>query len=390
MKKNVLLYFSLLVLAFTANAIAQTSAVKMNEIWSRGSGENLDWIEIYNCSNAEVDITGYKIYDSGGQSGTKPKMEIPANTKLPAKAYYVIITDIPTTTNPAGFGLSSGGEKVWLEDNAGTVIDTITFTSMTETQTYRRIPDGGAWKVADGLTKGYANSIIVMNEIWARGSGENLDYIELYNSSSAAVNIGGYKIYDSGGNSGSKPKMEIPANTTLAAKGFYVVITDIATTTNPAGFGLSSSGETVWLEDNSGNLIDSVSYLAHDVAQTFSRIPDGGAWKVVAGLTKGTTNSTANNVKQVSSVATEYNLKQNYPNPFNPSTQISFSIPKEGFVSLKVYDLLGKEVSSLINSSLKAGDYKIAFNAKNLTSGIYFYKLETSDFVQMRKMLLMK
>jgi len=85
-----------------------------------------------------------------------------------------------------------------------------------------------------------------------------------------------------------------------------------------------------------------------------------------------------------------YKLTQNFPNPFNPSTKINFSIPKSGFVTLKIYDVAGKEVSSLVNESLTAGVYGVDFNAANLTSGIYFYTLRTSDFSETKKMMLVK
>jgi len=86
----------------------------------------------------------------------------------------------------------------------------------------------------------------------------------------------------------------------------------------------------------------------------------------------------------------EFNLSQNYPNPFNPTTNIKFDIPNSGNVSLKVYNELGKEVNNLINSYRSAGKYEINFDATNLSSGIYFYKLETGDFTATKKMLLIK
>ncbi len=85
-----------------------------------------------------------------------------------------------------------------------------------------------------------------------------------------------------------------------------------------------------------------------------------------------------------------YKLEQNYPNPFNPSTTISFSIPKNGLVSLKVYDVLGKEVATLVNTQLNSGQYNVNLNASNLGSGIYFYTLKAGDFVETKKMMLVK
>ncbi|MFC2092740.1 T9SS type A sorting domain-containing protein [Bacteroidota bacterium] len=85
-----------------------------------------------------------------------------------------------------------------------------------------------------------------------------------------------------------------------------------------------------------------------------------------------------------------YNLGQNYPNPFNPVTKINFDIPKSGFVTLKIYDMLGKEVQTLVSSDLTTGSYSVDFDASRLTSGVYFYKLKTNDYSDVKKMVLIK
>jgi hypothetical protein len=85
-----------------------------------------------------------------------------------------------------------------------------------------------------------------------------------------------------------------------------------------------------------------------------------------------------------------YLLQQNYPNPFNPSTTISFSIPTSEFVTLKVYDVLGREIATLVNENLSAGSYSYNFDASNLTSGVYFYKLQAGKYSETKKMLLSK
>lgn len=87
---------------------------------------------------------------------------------------------------------------------------------------------------------------------------------------------------------------------------------------------------------------------------------------------------------------TDFSLSQNYPNPFNPSTKIEFSIPKQSNVSLKVYDVLGREVSQLINSELQAGLHSVNFDASGLSTGIYFYKIEAGNFTEVKKMSLLK
>jgi hypothetical protein len=89
-------------------------------------------------------------------------------------------------------------------------------------------------------------------------------------------------------------------------------------------------------------------------------------------------------------IPTDYTLSQNYPNPFNPITNIKFDIPKASFVKLIVYDLLGRELRTLVNEQLKAGTYKADWDASEFPSGVYFYKLSAGDFTETKKMVLVK
>ena len=91
---------------------------------------------------------------------------------------------------------------------------------------------------------------------------------------------------------------------------------------------------------------------------------------------------------KVSAIPNEYSLSQNYPNPFNPSTTFSYSLPKVGKVNLKVFDITGREVVTLVNGMQSAGQHQVVFNAKDLTSGVYFARLTAGDFRQTRKVLL--
>ncbi len=93
---------------------------------------------------------------------------------------------------------------------------------------------------------------------------------------------------------------------------------------------------------------------------------------------------------EFSGIPSEFGLFDNYPNPFNPSTSINYRTPVKSFVSLKVYDMLGKEVATLVNEEKGVGTYKIDFNATSLPSGIYFYRLQAGSFVETKKMVLMK
>jgi len=102
------------------------------------------------------------------------------------------------------------------------------------------------------------------------------------------------------------------------------------------------------------------------------------------------TMTVSTGIENNTGIPIKYNLSQNYPNPFNPTTKIEYALPKQGFVSIKIYDLLGREVSSLVNEVKQAGYYSVDFNASDLASGVYFYKMESSGFVDTKKFVLLK
>ena len=96
------------------------------------------------------------------------------------------------------------------------------------------------------------------------------------------------------------------------------------------------------------------------------------------------------NKKDTVGEISSFYLQQNYPNPFNPSTQIKFTIPAESHVTLKVYNLLGNEVATLVDEQKPQGNYDVKFNASSLSSGIYIYRLQTDYFTITKKMTLIK
>jgi len=141
----------------TRGAANSILPVVMNEVFSRGVAPDLDWIELYNPNSTPVTITGYKIYDAGGQTGVKPKKEFPAGTVIPAHGFYVITVD---SSDASGFGLSSAGETAWLENANGNLIDMVAFPAMpVATTSYGRNPDGSTtWAILNTITKGSSNN----------------------------------------------------------------------------------------------------------------------------------------------------------------------------------------------------------------------------------------
>ncbi|MCX6138088.1 MAG: lamin tail domain-containing protein [Ignavibacteriales bacterium] len=271
--------------------------VVMNEIYTQGIRSNPDWIEIYNPNSDSISIGGYTVYSLAGKNGAKPKKAIPSGTYVPGMGHYVVVVN--DTISASAFDLSAGGEKVWFENGTGTIVDSVNVPALGVDSSYARKPDGAStWVIATPPTKGAANSIlpIVMNEIFVQGVAGNLDWIELYNPNTASANIGGYKIYDIGGQGGTKPKKDIPVGTIIAAKGFFVIIVDTASFTGDlSGFGLSQNGEAVWLENANGNILDNVTFPAMTSTGgtvSYGRKPDGSSnWQILTVITRGTSNN---------------------------------------------------------------------------------------------------
>ena len=135
---------------------------------------------------------------------------------------------------------------------------------------------------------------------------------------------------------------------------------------NYAGSGANTAYYKILAKDTQGLI---------SVYSDINSIQYGDAWKI------GTEQEEA---------ISEYSLQQNYPNPFNPITNISYTIQRNGLVSLKMFDILGTEVVELVNEAQEAGSYSVTFNASELPSGIYFYTLTSGNFMATKKLILLK
>jgi hypothetical protein len=137
-------------------------------------------------------------------------------------------------------------------------------------------------------------------------------------------------------------------------------------------------------------------FAAQDIAMPtplMSTLPAGGSGINPPGTTPPPTRFqfiVTNIITGNGIIPSSYKLYNNYPNPFNPITKIKFDLPENSFVKLRIFDMLGREVSNLISQDLKAGQYEVPLNGENLSSGIYFYKIETLKFSDIKKMMLIK
>lgn len=157
------------------------------------------------------------------------------------------------------------------------------------------------------------------------------------------------------------------------------------------GWVVSRTGEILRTYDGGSSFSLSNAPLYRSLNSVFALSPQY-AW--IAGDT-GTVFSTYSGnpigiIPNNSETPVSYNMYQNYPNPFNPTTKITFALPFKSFITLKVYDLLGKEIETLVNTSLDVGKYDVVFDASNLASGIYFYRIESEHFSETKKMIVLK
>jgi len=244
----------------------------------------------------------------------------------------------------------------------------------------------------------YINEFMASNDAaYADENGEFDDWIELYNPGDDPVDIGGMYITDAL----TDPTLwKIPDTnsvmTTIPAKGYLVLWAD----KQPAqgvlhlNLKLSAGGEDIGLYGSDGiSEINALTFNSQETNVSYGRFPDGGDyWAFFLESTPGATNDNAVSVNDNNEdlVITEYKLSQNYPNPFNPSTVIKFSIPESDFVTLKVFSVLGQDVAELVNEVKAAGNYKVIFDASQLTTGIYFYTVQAGKFSLTKKMLLLK
>jgi photosystem II stability/assembly factor-like uncharacterized protein len=171
---------------------------------------------------------------------------------------------------------------------------------------------------------------------------------------------------------------------------FFVGL-DRSAGTGSIGVYRSTNAGTSWTSFNGGAMLStySVRVLAYKTSGNptlfagCSSTTGGRGLFDYSWLASGISNSN-------SGIPTTYDLSQNYPNPFNPVTQISFQLPVSGYVKISVYDILGREITVLVNDYMKAGYYDVGFNGSEFSSGIYFYRMYSEKYVSTKKMILTK
>ena len=208
---------------------------------------------------------------------------------------------------------------------------------------------------------------------------------------------------NSGGTSANSNTITV---TTLLAAPVAIAATNITTSGFTANWNASTGATNYWVDvsttDDFSNVL--ASYNNKSVGNVTTHIiisltPNTTYYFRVCASNSSSTSPYSNTITVTTNVTgvddllnlpTRFDLSQNYPNPFNPTTTIKYQIPEETFVGIKVYNLLGSEVTTLVNEMRTVGTYEVKFNASQLTSGIYIYKIQAGQFSQMKKMVLVK
>ncbi len=171
-------------------------------------------------------------------------------------------------------------------------------------------------------------------------------------------------------------------SSTIGTGGGFLLIGAQTTSYNQFTVPINYSGDAPKL-----NRMD-IEITIEDTSNNYLNTPARGSFFIIDDLQLSETATGIND--QAFSLPNDFKLEQNYPNPFNPTTTIRYSIPKESFVTIKVYDVIGKEITSLVNERKSTGNYSINFNASNLPSGIYFYRMQAGNFVSTKKLVLLR
>ena len=223
-------------------------------------------------------------------------------------------------------------------------------------------------------------------------AGEFDDWIELYNPTNQNLNLSGLFLAE------GADQWQFPDTmSTISPGDFLLIWCDDDESQGPlhTNFKLSMDGEQIKLLKSDGEtIIDSLSFGPQIIDQSYGRIPDGNdEWGFM--IPSPGFSNTDLSIFMSAQIPEDFDLSQNFPNPFNPSTVIRYALPKDSFVFLKVIDLMGREVKTLVNSFQTKGNKSVVWNAVNnqgltVSAGVYFYSIESGEFMSTKKMILIK
>ncbi|MDP1676497.1 MAG: DUF6242 domain-containing protein [Bacteroidota bacterium] len=402
-----------------------TSAMLSGSVRSFGKiGENL--LMGIDAGNTSA-LNGVYVSTNHGSLWNKPSTTLSANgNQLKANVMLVKGSKIfvaASSNVPYGVFASTDGGTTWSSTNTGLyqyadvyqfLADADTIYIASKEGLFRTTNDGANWTPTQtGIPAGEVKSIVMRGDTlyasnasnklyrsenrgrtWTSKTTDLPQYIYLYKlfvSGEKLFTIGGdgagglYQSLDSGShwtavNAATFSGNGLVLNLVIAKQNIFAL-------TNAAGIYLSTNNGTTWTQINKG-ISGSYPNFSNVFVAWDSVYASMGGSVYRAGLSDfGITK-----VEEIQSGITpqEFALEQNYPNPFNPSTTIRFNVQPLGATTLKVYDIVGREVATLVNENLKAGTYEVKFNASKLSSGIYFYQLHSGNYSATKRMILLK
>ena len=406
--------------AYIFDEYRQTNLI-INEIhYNPLEGDNYKFIEIVNSAGSSININNFRLSgDISCQFG---------NDTIAAGEYFVIAKDKASYDGNGYkvFQWQSGDLKIskgniLLQDDDGNTLDFVDYDSK---YWWPKEADGqgsslelmnpglenmvsNSWRASStmGGTPGKPNDSVIVkifiNEFLASNDdilpdeyGEYDDWIEIYNGNDFPVNLGGLYITDSRNN---PLKQIIPEDssevTTIEPKGYLLFWADGQPEQGilHLSFKLDKEGEQLGLVqvvDNNNLFLDFIEFGEQLTNISYGRRPDGsGKWALLDPPTPLATNGEDPDDIEIPD---NYLLFQNYPNPFNSATKIRYALPEAAKVKIVIYDILGCRVEVLLNEDKEAGFYEQEFKPVALASGVYFYRIESPNYFETKKMLLIK
>ena len=364
------------------------------------AGDYDPWIEIHNLAPVEIDLENF-ILHYGAQSWILPEEAV-----VDHDTQLLLWLDGEPGEGPlhSNFQLGSSAGTLWLEGRQGSTADSVAFPVLSADMVYTRSADGsGNWIESNFPTPGTTNTplsagALVINEFLAVNDSlvadpfdEYDDWLEIYNTSGEEIELAGIYLTD---NFDLPMRWAFP-DTSIGPHNFIVVWCDDQALQGPmhATFKLNGGGEELGLFDRDGETaIDSLTFGDQDPNISYGRFPDGSDnWQILYTPTPGNPNIEVSvGLLPETTLPAAFELRDCYPNPFNGRTIVKFALPVTSEISLKVFDVTGREVLNLHEGVIPAGYYGAEADLSGFSSGIYFCRMEAGHFSSVVKMMLLK
>ena len=230
------------------------------------------------------------------------------------------------------------------------------------------------------------------------GTGEYEDFIELYNYGMEAIDIGGFYFTDNLTGSFLYHITDSSASeTTINAGGFLVIWVDADPEQGPlhVDFTLNGGGEDIGIYDPNGSAIIEMSFSSQSEDTSYGRYPDGSDTWQFMNPTPGMVNTQELSLNNNITMPDQFMIHNNYPNPFNPVTTLYYDLPENCLVNITIYDMLGRQVKTLIKQTQAVGYRSVIWDASNdygepVSAGIYLYQIQAGEYISTKKMVLLK